>query len=334
MSVWALLAMLETASVPTKDAAPACRVSLASEGAEPQGIDLDSLRLAIGHETRCVVSETPLEGVPHLVLRLDVPTRARLELSHPDGRRLERDVPLDLDVAERVHAIAIVATHMLRNEADELLAALTAQRESVAAGAGEENLEVGVAVDAGSGADAAIAPAAHDRAADAQVTADPEIAPPSPPLIRLAIGASLSSTPARGGLDATFVGGLEVAVMATPWLAIGLRDLGGSGLLAPRDTWALGGAPFAELAWRFDDTWSIHGQVGADVRVLGGSGPERAGVAPFVLAGGRVQLLREVSLALQTGLHVAASETWATALHGLPQGAILWSGGLSLALHL
>ena len=311
-----LFVLLLLTVAPAKDAAP-CVVSLSSEGEELHGLDLAELGRSIEGETRCDVLEVPNVEAPGFVLRVEDPTHAHLALTHADGRRLERDVVLDPDLVERVHALAIVASHMLRNEADELLASLGARQDPAPVVEPEPVVEPVV-----------------EPEPEPEDVALPDATPPSPPIVRLGLGGSMSSVPAGSGLDVTFVAGIEVAVTPTPWLAVGVRDLSGSGLLAPRATFGVGGAPFAELAWRFDDTWSIHGQLGVDLRVIGGERPVRAGVAPFVSVGARAQVLRELSIAAYTDLHVVTTEGWATALHLLPQAAILWSGGLSIAVHL
>jgi len=308
MSAWLLVALLSTLG--SKDAPP-CVVSLTTESADVHGLDLALVRASVREESGCDVQQELGPDASRLVLRVKDATHAHLSLTHADGRHLERDVVLDPDLTERVRALAIVAAHMLRNEADELLASLTARRRADAAEVEDEpEPTVETAVDA------------------------PPAAAPSPPVVRLALGALVSSVPTRSGLDATFVGGLEVAGIVAPWLVIGVRDLSGSGLPGPPGSWGVGGAPFVELAWRFDATWSLHGQLGVDLRVLGSQDPVRAGVSPFVIVGGRVQILRELSIALQSGLHVVASDGWSTALHLVPQGAIPWSGGLSVAVHL
>lgn len=316
-----------------------CRVGLELTTMEsPYDSEVVAVRSEIDRETRCFVRPTHIEGVPNFTLTYDDQRNAHLVLVHPDGRRLERDVALEGDQGERARGLAIVAAHMLRNEADELLASLTAAEPEPPPPTVEPEPTEPVTPESDEPDDVEPDPAEPenvepDRAAPE--TVEPEVGGTSgPPIVRLALGALLSSVPAGSGYDATFVGGLEVAVTPTPYLAIGLRDLGGSGLAAPEGAWAAGGALFAELAWRFDDTWSIHGELGVDARVMGDARGERAGVAPFVIVGGRVQILRELSIAAQTGLHFVATDAWATTLRLLPQAAILWSGGLSIAVHL
>lgn len=315
MNAWLLAVMLEAVVTAHDAAPPSCRVSLTTESTELHGLDLDALRTSVRAETGCDVLDAPSPEVPQIVLRVDDATHAHLSLTHVDARRLERDVVLDPDLVERVHALAIVATHMLRNEAEELLASLS-QRDEVAVVVTEPTPDA----------------APVEEPAPAATVAPPR--PPSAPIVRIALGGLMSSVPSGSGFEATFVGGLEVGAIVTPWLVIGARDLSGSGLLRPRGTWAVGGAPFVELAWRFDDTWSIHGQIGVDLRAIGAEAGLGAGVAPFVIAGGRVQVVRELSIAVQTGLHVVATDASTSALHLLPQAAILWSGGLSIAVHL
>ncbi len=333
MNAW--LVLLALAGAPdeaeqAKDDASPCRVVLDVELSASVGLEREPLELAIARESRCALDTSASSDAAHLGVRFSDATHAHLAMTRADGRHLERDVVLDADDAERVRAIAIVAAHMLRNEADELLAELGSRRRET-----EPPVEDAVPVEE-EPLPAEEAPIEEPPVEETTPLEEPTASAnaPGPPIVRIALGGLVGSVPRGAGFDATFVGGLEVAATPWPWLAIGARDLGGSGLLAPNDTWSVGGAPFAELAWRFDDTWSIHGQLGIDLRVLGGAIPPDLAVAPLVTVGGRVQILRELSLAAQTGLHFAATDTWATALHALPRGAIVWTAGISIAVHL
>jgi hypothetical protein len=91
---------------------------------------------------------------------------------------------------------------------------------------------------------------------------------------------------------------------------------------------------FAELSLRVLSWLALEGQLGADVRAIGLGDRQSAGVAPFVVVGARAHLAPELSLALESGLHVVASDVWSSALHLVPRGAAMWSGGLALGVHL
>ncbi|MFO0625159.1 MAG: hypothetical protein U0325_06030 [Polyangiales bacterium] len=131
-------------------------------------------------------------------------------------------------------------------------------------------------------------------------------------------------------------GGIEVAWSATPWLAVGLRDV----MVAPVVTSgrvSAGGAVFAELGWTLRPWLVPHAQLGVDLRVMGIDDPRgraaRVGVAPMVILGVRAFPARGFSLSLQTGLHAVVTDAWTTTTHALPAGAIGWSAGLSVAAH-
>ena len=89
-----------------------------------------------------------------------------------------------------------------------------------------------------------------------------------------------------------------------------------------------------ELAWRFVDVLDLHGGAGVHLQYIARDATyETAGVAPVVMAGARVYFDRVVSLALETELHFAASNVIHVGTDLLPQGAVSWTGGLSLAFH-
>jgi hypothetical protein len=183
------------------------------------------------------------------------------------------------------------------------------------------------------GATETTAPSPPDTAVD--VAADPP-GPPAAPgqrVFRIALGALLGSVPRAGSYEVALVSGLELAWTPTDFLAFGLRDLGGGTLLSTNQRWSAGGAAFAELGWIVDPALVLHLELGADVRINGSDASSSAGVAPLLLVGARWFPIRELSLALQTALHVVATDAWTGNLHALPQGAVLWTIGLSIAGH-
>lgn len=107
----------------TKDAAaPRCTLALDAGAREDRALGGDSLRDALAEASGCEVGR---ERRAPTVLRVRVVGgRARLELRVRGRETLVRIVALDADPHERTQAIVIVATHMLRNEADELLGLL------------------------------------------------------------------------------------------------------------------------------------------------------------------------------------------------------------------
>ena len=62
--------------------------------------------------------------------------------------------------------------------------------------------------------------------------------------------------------------------------------------------------------------------------------PESAAAAALALAGLRFFLAREFSLSLETEIRFVATEAFHAGIRVLPQGAILWTGGLSFAFHI
>ena len=162
--------------------------------------------------------------------------------------------------------------------------------------------------------------------------AEPAPASEGPRMVRLGLGGLVSTLPAGSGHEVTAIAGLEISVAPTPWLAFGARDLSGG---VPRGTtWMAGGGLFVELSLRALAWLALEAQLGADVRAIGLGDRQIAGVAPFVVLGARASALPELSFALQSGLHVAASDLWTTSGHLVPRAAVVWSGGLAVAVHL
>lgn len=156
-----------------------------------------------------------------------------------------------------------------------------------------------------------------------------------PVFLRLGLGVQLGSVGRPdGGHDLTLVSGFELAWTPEPFLAIGVRDVSG-GFVGVIDRAHYGGSPFAELAWTLIPELALHGQLGVQLQgTSGGRNAAAAGVAPFLVLGARVPILPELSIAIETALRVVATDGLLTQLQMLPQGAVLWTGGLSLLFHI
>lgn len=174
----------------------------------------------------------------------------------------------------------------------------------------------------------------HATAGEVAPPAEALPRPPGPRVVRIGLGALVGSVPAGRGYEVTLLGGLELAWTPTDFLAFGVRDVGGGVPLSSIGRWSAGGALFAELGWILDPTFVLHLELGADVRINGaGGGQDSAGVAPLAVIGARFFPIRELSIALQTGIHVVVTDAWSSNLHVLPEGAVLWTGGVSFAVH-
>ncbi|MBX7192429.1 MAG: hypothetical protein K1X94_10235 [Sandaracinaceae bacterium] len=358
----------------TKEAAPPiCRLALDAGEREARALGGDSLRGALADASGCEIVTAP--GEPNVLRVRIVGRRVRLELRVSGRDTLVRLVTLDADPHERARAVVIVATHMLRNEADELLGllgrsdasegtegpdasgteAVTASPAEPIAGTVTEVAEPITApsppavAPAEAATDAQAVPAAEAEAHEstaAAVRSDGSEASEAdeadeagrgtrgPPIVRLGLTGLVSSVPSGAGSEATLIGGLEIAATPTPWLAIGVRDVMGGVPLGVAQAWSVGGGAFAELSLRVIDWLAIEGQIGADLRAIGVMERTSAGVAPFAVVGARAFVLPELSVSLQSALHVAATDLWATSLDLVPRGAVVWSGGLAVGVHL
>ena len=89
-------------------------------------------------------------------------------------------------------------------------------------------------------------------------------------------------------------------------------------------------APFVELGWTVS-FFTLYGQLGAHLQVVFDieRGTQRGGVAPLGVVGARFRLDRLFSLALEGALRVVATDSFATALHELPQLAVPFTIGIS-----
>ena len=261
--------------------------------------------------------------------------------------------PSESDPGERLETIVILAVNMVRDEASELLELLR-RRRAVEADHGGEGAPEAVMVTTGAPADPepdaprdpaggsgteaiAEAPATTSVATHVptEVVPPAEVAsrPPGQRVVRIALGALVGTIPQGLGQDATLLGGLELAWTPTDFLALGVRDLGG-GASPTIGRWSVGGALFGELGWVVDPALVLHLELGVDLRVNGASvGQGSGGVAPLAVLGARFFPIVTPSIAVQTGLHVVATGAWSTTLHVLPQGAVLWTGGISIAVH-
>jgi hypothetical protein len=325
-------------------------------------IDREALREAIGRELGIEVgiATRRRSEVPRVRVRLVARDRAALELVRGDGSRMRRSTELPADPAERLETVVILAVNMVRDEASELLELLRSRRAQVGAPPEETPSETPAPTPVETPAQTPVeTPAEPTRdpaliaSADpaARITSDPapdeapaEVEPerpadtvPSPPsqrVFRFGIGGLIGSVPRGTGLEATFVGGLELAWTPTDFLAFGLRDVAGGAPLGSNGIWSAGGAVFGELGWIVDPALVLHLELGLDVRAhVVGADLRSGGLAPFVLLGARWFPIRELSLAIQSALHVAATDSWSTNLHLLPVGAVLWTGGITIAAH-
>lgn len=158
----------------------------------------------------------------------------------------------------------------------------------------------------------------------------PESAPviEGPPFLRIGLGTQLGSTPSPTGIDLVWLAGLEVAVMPIPFLALGVREVGGG--LATNSRWHAGGAAFAELMWRLVPEVELYGSIGAHVQYLGGADRPYAalGVAPLGGLGMRFIAERIFAFGIDTEVRIAATDSFHTGLQIVPQGAAVWTGGL------
>ena len=151
---------------------------------------------------------------------------------------------------------------------------------------------------------------------EAEPADEPVIAAEGPPFMRIA-----------------WLAGLEVAFMPAPFLARGMRGMGGG--LATNSRFHAGGAAFVELAWKPIAAIEFYGGGGAHVQYIGGANrPSSIGVASLVNLGACFFATSSFSIGIDTERRGVASETFHTGLQILPEGAVLWTGGLHVLFHI
>ena len=315
-------------------------------------LDVGALEDAVASELDVAI--VPRDGALRVRVTPRDAGRVVVELTRADGRTLRRVARLDPDRAERVQTLVIVIANLARNEADELLAQLRRSQPEdepapvveveppppdppappVAPGPSVAPVAPADVVAATPEVEAEIE-AAPPVVADAEpveleAPAVPDATPPHDPLLRFGLDAQLGSVPGgTGGLELAWLAGLQLAWTPLPFFALAVRDLGGGYSRTAR--WDVGGALVGELAWRFADWGDLHVQLGVHAQSI--SSGETAGIAPLLVIGGRLLADRSFSISIETALRYVATNTFHTGIELVPQGALVWTGGLSLAFH-
>ncbi len=248
-----------------------------------------------------------------------------LLLQRGDGSELRREAELPEEAAESVRSIVILAANLVRDEARELLALLTAP-PAVALAPGEGRMPPAV--------DFAPTIAPAPAVSTSATQPDVPVAPPSvrsPPFLRVGADVHLGSTPRASGYDVLIAGGAQGAWILSPSIAIGVRNIGGGELdRTSRAHFDL--APFAEISWNLIPELQLYGQFATTIQMLFASAQAQVaiGVAPMLVAGARVPLVPEFSIGLETALTVPVTDTFYAHTHSLPLGAVIWTGGVSV----
>lgn len=335
--------------------------ALRVRGAGAHQVDVEALAEALSVELAMPVTGEDQDA--RILIEISVHgMRATLVVRDEAGATHRRVAQLHRDPRERIERLVIPIINLARNEASELLAAMRQRRELAATEASENPPEAqNPPEQALATPEQALAPPEQALAAPeptpapvveepvgeplAEAAAEPEpepeaepidapIAPTaSPAFMRIGLGTQLGSTPAPRGLDLAWLAGLEVAFMPTSFLAFGIRELGGG--LAHNSRWHAGGALFVELDWKPIPELELYGGVGAHVQYIdGASRPYSLGVAPLVNLGARIFATSDFSIGFDTELRGVATETFHSGMQVIPQGAMLWTGGLHLLFHI
>lgn len=310
--------------------APSTEVVLVAETGAVE-LDLERVGDRVHVETGAVVrvATGPVSGSTTLHVRVEGGARVVLVLVRVDGSTMERTTAVPDDAAERTETIAILAVNMLHDEAAELLALLGPSD------AGPPIVVVGEPTPPPATVEVVIDTATPAEPPVVPETIAPEVeapaAPPRETFLRLGLGMHASSVPRGGGhTEGDFLAGFELGWTPAPWIAVGGRDMAG-GSTVQGDAWHVDGSPFVEVGLPLDFV-TLYADVAVHLQVIV-DGEDAFGVAPYVAPGVRFRLCREFSIAAETAIRVVASERFLTGLYSLPQGAFVWSGGLTLLFH-
>lgn len=140
----------------------------------------------------------------------------------------------------------------------------------------------------------------------------------------------------RGGLAPTWTAGLDLSLAIVPWLRVVVRRVGyGMARSLVGDRHAVSLSPGVELAIRVAERLEPYVQLGAALQVrFGGEQDRTVGIAPFLDGGLRIYLASWVSLAVEGALHVPVTSGFLLGHEIIPQGGLVFQGGLGVAFHL
>ncbi len=141
---------------------------------------------------------------------------------------------------------------------------------------------------------------------------------------------------ARGGFVPTWASGVDGSVVVSPILAVGIRRLGVSfAQSAGGERFAIGGSPMLEVRFPLLSAFTVYSQVGVALQARFGSEQgNRAGIAPFLSAGVRFFPTDWFSVAVESVMHITASEGFLLGHEVIPQGGLILQGGLAFAVHI
>ena len=292
----------------------------------PEWVDVPALALrltALAHVN--VVGAEQGQGAALITIEWHSPSYARVAVTRQEGTPIARLVELPTDASERVETLAILATNLLRDESAELLAMLRRPTEPALAYAPPEPAPPVIML--------------VEETPDAALVMPESVAPPpqeeaeapeaSPPFLRMGLSGHFGSVPHGSNFEVDVIAGLELTWTAPEWLALGVREINVGAISNSSDV-HVNFAPFAELGVSID-VLTLYGQLGAHLQV---GSDARVGVAPMTVIGARFRLIPEFSIGVETALRVIATDSFETSLYALPQGALPWTGGLSLLFHI
>jgi hypothetical protein len=298
-----------------------------------QVVSGEALMLALGAELGAHVVAAPAPASRTggtLTLSVTSGPRLLIDYHDPTGAGIQRTLDLSAESSVTPEIIAIVAAHLIRNEAEELLKSINRR------------------ADKRQSADAEVPPGTPEvKAVVAQPTAPVSVVANRAMKHRFHVAIEGAIGPGDG---VSFVGGLSLSYTVTRFLSVGINNIDGfappltdsivpgTGGLAPPPTGGGGVinmAPFVEAFW-FARPWlQLFWQLGVSLQLHWGGFADgvQLSVAPFIASGPRFWLGERVSLGLDVRLLEAPTGTYYIPGRSQPLSGLEFNGGLDLAVH-
>lgn len=153
-----------------------------------------------------------------------------------------------------------------------------------------------------------------------------------PGWVSLGLSCLIGTRPAEGGVEPTWMPGVDLGFRPEPWIALGVRR---ARVTATEREMAVGLSPYLELAARPWERLDLYAQVGGalDLIVAHAGDDVRGAAAVFAGGGARLYLAEIFSLAVETAVHVPVVTGLVAGNSLLPPQSVHLSAGLALAFH-
>lgn len=270
-------------------------------------LDVEALRAGLAADLGYEVAVSDADAARLTVTSHEGGAELRYE---DEGAARVRRVELPADRAEAGATLVLIAANLVRDPTDQLVGAAPEPEPVVPEPPAEE-----------------LAPVPEAPA--------PSFAVQNPFRLSLGILAGAASTPS--GVAGYWYLGLDLMGAVHPNIAIGITRLSfGLGFSSVESfVFSLQGTPTLEVSAFVDPHVQVYGQVGVALQGRAQTA-FREGyfqVAPFVGGGVRFWANEWITIGLEIGLHVVATDAFLMGDVALPQGSVAGSGALNVGFH-